>query len=954
MSFSLAIVIGLFITVPYIEKSILEIQETASQTEKKLTSEYLERFVLDRVSVLQDISRYPIVKNAVMGSGISQADLSDFLDDITILGKHENMTLLNIAAESVYSRTVSMQFEYDMESPWFNRLIEGESPFEVNLVHQENINYFQLAVPVDLRNSVEGILVSEIEIDLLAMISLFFSSGERSLTLSKNGVTLDSASSGAPKQTLTLTHTIPSLSIEMQYKIDTQNMAAQKDAFLWRIMGSIALTMGLTFLVILVSGNITIIAPYKRLQEITEERNQARIAAEESVRVKGEFLASMSHEIRTPLNGVLGMLSLLMRGDLKDQQRHYAKLAKTSAESLLTLINDILDFSKIEAGKLDLEIIDFNLSTHLEEFANAMGYRAQEKKNELLLDSRKITHSMVKGDPGRLRQILTNLVGNAIKFTQKGEIVIRTELILEDNGKAKFICSVKDSGIGIPKNKINKLFKSFSQVDASTTRKYGGTGLGLAIVKQLCELMDGSISVISEEGIGSEFIFNVTLGISEQKVHKIPALNIHDKYILVVDDNTTNREILRAQLEKWGAKVIEAIDAQAALEILEDRVKNNTDEFFSVAILDMQMPGMNGASLGKKIRKNQAFDSMKMIMMTSMGERGDARYFADLGFAAYFPKPSTESELHDALAIIMENGEALSQAMPLLNRHNLKQNTSSDSSIIITPDQSTISTNPHRIRLLLVEDNPINQEVALGILEDLYVHTDIANNGLEALDALEKSNEQTRHKLILMDCQMPEMDGYQTTKQIRKGGNNIPNPTIPIIAMTANAMKGDKEKCLASGMDDYLTKPIDPDELTKKLKKWLNSELITEVKDLGDKKISNVVSLTESIWDKESALKRVRGKEERLNTLVNMFLDNIPDKIDSLKENIAQGSTEEASAIAHSIKGSVSNLGAIKLQEISQEIELAKNDENKMKELLPEFIKQYELLKETLENHSSR
>lgn len=936
-------------------------QETASQSEKEIASKYLEEFVLNRVAVLRDISGYPIVKNGVMGSGISQADLSDFLKDTTILGKRENITLLNIAAEPVYSRTVNITQTYDMDSPWFNNIIEGNTNFEINLVHHENNDYFQLAVPVDLRNSVEGVLVSEIKIDLSAIFSIFFSSGERSLSLTKNGVTLSADKNETARQLHVLPHTISAFGIEMEYQIDTYNMVTQKDAFLWGIMGSITLTMGLTFLALLISGNITIIAPYKRLHEITQERNQAKIAAEESARVKGEFLASMSHEIRTPLNGVLGILGLLMRGGLKDQQKHYAKLAKSSAESLLTLINDILDFSKIEAGKLDLEMLDFNLRNHLEEFANAMGYRAQEKNIELILDTAKISHAMVLGDPGRLRQILTNLVSNAIKFTHGGEIVIRAELVATNDNDATLHCSIKDSGIGIPEDKLDKLFESFSQVDASTTRKYGGTGLGLAIVKQLCELMQGAISVTSEEGVGSKFTFKIALGLSDHKIHEIPPLNMDNQFIFIVDDNATNREVLRAQLEGWGAKVVEAMDGISALEKLEQHYKKDRDNFFAVAILDMQMPGMDGAELGRKIRRNPDFNDMKMIMMTSMGERGDARYFADLGFSAYFPKPSTASELHDALAVLIDNGKALVQATPLLNRHNLITNQRNEASQ--SPLSESLSSEPPSnlntgINLLLVEDNPINQEVALGILEEICLHADTANNGVEALQVLRESTQSSPYHLILMDCQMPEMDGYQTTKEIRIG-DGIPNPSIPIVAMTANAMKGDREKCITAGMDDYLTKPIDPEELTKKLEKWLKTKLTIDDKNTASFQKTEEVepgtnTVEQKIWDKDAALKRVRGKQERLDILINMFFDSMPEKVDSLGKAIEQKQADEASAIAHSVKGSVSNLGGIALQNIAQEIELSHDNAEKMQQLWPLFIEQYEGLSKVLQENSTR
>lgn len=521
---------------------------------------------------------------------------------------------------------------------------------------------------------------------------------------------------------------------------------------------------------------------------------------EQAAKAKSQFLANMSHEIRTPINGVLGMLTLLEHTDLEKQQLHYVATATTSAESLLTVINDILDYSKIEAGKLDIEIIDFDLRSHLNDFANSMAHLAQTKGLELVLDINQVPHQMVKGDPGRIRQVLTNLVSNAIKFTEQGEVVIRIKL--ENAGQAGLILygSVKDTGIGIPEEKQQNLFQSFSQIDASNTRKYGGTGLGLAICKQLCELMGGGITLHSKEGKGSQFDFVVTLKDSDTSIPEMPSIDIHNVPILIVDDNHTNREVLRGQLEHWGAKVTEADSGHNALRILEESA-------FSIAILDMQMPIMNGAALGNAIRANHRYDSMQLIMMTSIGERGDASYFARLGFAAYFPKPTSTSDLYAALKIVFDNGEALEAAKPLLTHHNILS--------------IKRATKKKEARILLVEDNTINQLVATGILETLGYGADVAENGQIAVNKFIENEKTDPYHLILMDCQMPVMDGYEATRYIRNPEHRLENPKIPILAMTANAMKGDMEACLEAGMDDYLSKPITPEILEEKLNKWL-------------------------------------------------------------------------------------------------------------------------------------
>ncbi|MEY8205351.1 MAG: response regulator [Bermanella sp.] len=537
------------------------------------------------------------------------------------------------------------------------------------------------------------------------------------------------------------------------------------------------------------------------LEKLLVEAQQASVA-------KTHFLANMSHEIRTPMNGVLGMLNILVRGELNSQQLHYVQVAKSSADSLLILINDILDFSKIEAGKLDIEEIEFDLRSLLCEFTVTMAHLVHNKGLELVLDINDLECSWVKGDPGRIRQVLTNLVSNAIKFTEDGEILIKVAVKdAGDMGLVLFAC-VKDTGIGIPKAKQAILFESFSQVDASTTRQYGGSGLGLAICKQLCELMDGSISVFSEMGKGSSFEFTASLQKGTRTMLEIPQVNLRNKYILLVDDNQTNLLVLSELLQGWGAVVSEAIDGREALQIMHKHPP------FDAVILDMQMPFMDGEQLGRQIREQQKWDEVALIMMTSKSERGDAKHFADMGFAGYLTKPVVPADVHDALMIALEGGAVLAQAEPLVTHHHLETLRGLDSHQALTK----VGNLP---RLLLVEDNIINQEVALNILGDLGYQVEVAENGRVAIEMLVKATADSRYDAILMDCQMPVMDGYECTQQIRGGHHNIVNHAIPIIAMTANAMKGDREKCLQAGMDDYLAKPIDMLALQEKLKQWL-------------------------------------------------------------------------------------------------------------------------------------
>ena len=646
------------------------------------------------------------------------------------------------------------------------------------------------------------------------------------------------------------------------------------------------------------------------LEEQKQELEISREKAEASSKAKAEFLASMSHEIRTPMNGVIGMLGLLMREDLSEKQLHYAKIAHTSADSLLVIINDILDFSKIEAGKIELEILEFNLNSFLKSVVESVVLRAQEKGIEMILDVKRYSSIKVKSDPSRLRQILTNLLGNAIKFTERGEVVL-TARINEIDSTLYF--NVKDTGIGIPKEKLNILFESFSQVDASTTRKYGGTGLGLAISNQLCHILGGEkINVTSELDCGSEFSFTIPVEFNKQEPLTYPVDNIQGVRILVVDDNETNREIVTAQLESWGAIVEKYADGESTLKRLSDKELNS----FDVGILDMQMPEMDGAQLCKEIRTNSEWDNIKLMMMTSFGELYEANKFAKMGFSAFFSKPVIAEDLHKALSLIVSKTND-QESIPFITRHQLGDIQSQE-------EASNVRTG---IRVLVVEDNTVNQQIVFDLLDDLGHTSEITANGVEALERLNNSPEA--FEIILMDCQMPEMDGFQATKEIRSGSGGEAYTNIPIVALTANAMKGDRDKCINAGMNDYLTKPIDFNDLSSKISKWCAKDNEDSHREITDhffqkaqptneqEKLHSSKFNKNGIWNYEELLRRVRGKPERVQHLMSSFLESSDDKHNEVIGAIKSKDIEKLKNQLHQLKGVYGNLSAKNMYEMT-------------------------------------
>ena len=646
-------------------------------------------------------------------------------------------------------------------------------------------------------------------------------------------------------------------------------------------------------------GRIAVARDVTQHKRSEEALRLAREAAEAANHAKSSFLARMSHEIRTPMNGVLGMTELLLETGLTATQRKYAETVQRSGKNLLSIINDLLDFSKIEAGKLELEHVDMDVRRTIEDIVELLAERAHSKGLELACSIPANLATHVKGDPLRVGQVLTNLVGNAIKFTERGSVVVRVDAVAETAREVTLRFEVADTGVGISVGAQARIFKEFSQADGSTTRKHGGSGLGLAISKQLVEMMGGTIDVRSDVGVGSTFWFTVTL---EKQPHagderSAPIGLLTGARVLLVESSAMHRGILHAQLTNWQMSVRLAETPKQAVELLGEAASRSVP--YDMAVIDLGVPGMDAIELARSIRERTDIGNVRLVMMTR--RHADIRAAHDAGFNACLVKPVRQTVLYESLVNVMA-GRAQEALAPAT-----------------TPNPAAATPAAIRGHVLLVEDNVINQQVALGILQISGYSVTVVNNGREALDA----HAQGGFDLILMDCHMPEMDGYEATRALRQREAASSAKRIPIIALTANAMARDREECLEAGMDDHLSKPFNMLALQELLERWMTRDTAgpTQAAAIAAQATAKAAQVLDRAVLEQLGRVRTNGKPELLTRVIKLYIAESPALLEKLKEAARDGDDVRMANFAHTLKSSSANVGAAVLSRYCAEVE---------------------------------
>ncbi len=665
----------------------------------------------------------------------------------------------------------------------------------------------------------------------------------------------------------------------------------------------------------------------------TAELAAVKEEAERASRAKSEFLANMSHELRTPIHGIIGMANLLLGDGLSERQQHWAKTLRDSAEALAAVLNDVLDFSKIEARKLELEAYGFDLRSVVEGVIELLALKAQQKGIETLCLIQPDVPTAIFGDAERLRQVLLNLVGNAVKFTHSGEISLRVK---QDGSAVRF--EVRDTGIGIPLEQQKRLFQPFSQADASIPRHFGGSGLGLSIVRHLVELMGGALGVESREGEGASFWFTVPVKL-QTGVRRPELLSLQGRTVLVVDDNASSRGLLLELLTFWQCRGVEAAGAHAAMALLRHPPPETR---YDAVIIDLEMPGVDGFQLVSRIQEDPALAGIPLLLLTPLTRQAEAEECERRGLAVCVPKPVTQGKLGRRLASALQLGPG---PMPKP----------------ASGPPPSATAHSRALKLLLVEDNPINQEVARECLRSMGHAVDVAGDGYAALRRLGIAE----YDLVLMDCQMPGLDGYETARRIRDENTPVRNHHTPIVAITANALVGDREKCLAAGMNDYITKPFRAATLQETIQRWAAPEPGGGAVPSCDTAIrasaeATPKTLTEASpaprpFDAEALIDRVMGNEAHAKRVLTLFLDETPRQITALASAIDGCDIESTRLYAHAIKGAAATIGGVNLQVLAARLENAarQDDLNEARQSFPELKEGFGLLRREIQTFCS-